>query len=174
MKSIISTIKENAKKALNNKFGRAFVIILIYLAVNIFFVLLGSILSVAFDLPLFVDITNTPQFFIDNHINITLPSLFANTLIAIITFLIVTPLEFGVSNWFYRLIGEENDGILSAFYFFESAKLMVKTWFAKLNIIIRMMLWSILFLFPSAVVWFFADKLKENLADTTTMIIYSA
>ncbi|MEG1965434.1 MAG: DUF975 family protein [Oscillospiraceae bacterium] len=172
MNSITSIVKNNSKKALSNNFGRALVIIMLYLSVNLFFCLLHLAISLALGLPFFVDIASTPNIFLDNNINITFPSVVCSSAIALITFLVVSPLEYGLSNWFYRLVGGENDEIISVFYFFESTTMMFKSWLAKICVTIRMIFWSFVCFLPSFLIFYYGEKLFESFS-AALLIIFS-
>lgn len=166
MNSITNIVKNNSKKALNNKFGRAIIIIMLYFSVNLFFLMLHVVISAALDLPFFVDLASTPEIFTDNNINISIPSIICSSTIAVITFLIVTPLQFGLYNWFYRLVGGENDEVLSVFYFFESTSMMFKSLWAKISVFFRIVLWSAVCFAPGIITYHFSQVFK-NMSSTS-------
>ncbi len=145
-------VKRNAKNAMRTKYGRSIVMIMLLMGINILFYLMDAIITQALQMPIFdgIEAGMTPSLIKD--INISIPLVTGNIVIVIFYALVTSPLYYGVSGWFYRVVGGENCEIASAFNFFESAKLMTKSWGVAISVFFRKLFYTILFSIPGAAV----------------------
>ena len=150
--SMKQTVKNNAKNAMRTKYGRSIVMIMLLMGINILFYLMDAIITQAMRMPVFdnVEAGITPSLI--QNINLSTPLIVGNIVIVISYFLVMAPLYYGASGWFYRVIGGQNCEIASAFNFFESAKLMLKSWGTGLNLLIRKIFYLALFSLPGAAI----------------------
>ena len=162
MRSMRATVKSNSKKALRNKYGRAMVIIMLLIGINIFFMLLDAIISMVLNMPVFINMENlfTPSLIRD--INLSIPLVVSNAVLALLAFFIMTPFYYGVNGWFFRMVGNENSEISSAFNYFESMKSMFKVWGAEFVVKIKKLVYFILFLFPGVAVISMGNVFQNN------------
>ena len=146
------TVKRNAKNAMRTKYGRSMVMVMLLMGINILFYLMDSTMLQVLQLPIFDNIEAgiTPSLIM--NINLTIPMIIGNIIMSVLYFLVMAPLYYGVSGWFYRVVGSENCEISSAFNFFESAKLMSKSWHATISVFFRKLIYVILCSIPGTIV----------------------
>lgn len=151
MRSMRAAVKSNSKKALRNKYGHAMVIIMLLIGINTFFMLLDAIISMVLNMPIFINAEGsfTPSLIRD--INLSIPLVVSNVVLAVLAFLVMTPFFYGVNGWFFRMVGNENSEISSAFNYFESIKRMAKVWGTEFSINLRKLFYFILFVLPGAI-----------------------
>ena len=148
MRSMRAAVKSNSKKALRNQYGHAMVIIMLLIGINTFFMLLDAIISMVLNMPIFM---NTEGYFTPSlirDINLSIPLIVSNIVLAVLAFLVMTPFYYGINGWFFRMVGNENSEISSAFNYFESFNGMFKVWAAEISVGLRKIFYFILFILP--------------------------
>ena len=152
--------KQNAKKALGNRWGGAIAVVLMISAISLLFSILESMFTVFFGLPDFYEILacllegrDLPP--------AAIPSVIISGVFAVLGFLVLTPLKLGVTNWLYQLTGGQPREISSLFFFFDSPCLFFKSLFLRLGIAVRMFFWAVLCLSPGVVFTGIGDYLAR-------------
>jgi uncharacterized membrane protein len=140
-------LKQNAKLALKGHWGKAIVVLLVFLA--LIAVLMGVqqyAISLFIGIPAASNPTMQEAPYYASEAEIVILSIFS-----LLTILLVIPLEMGVLRWFYGIVHGKDMSIADAFTFFESIKRYVKGIGLYLNILARCLLWAIpFFCLPSA------------------------
>ena len=111
--------KQNAKKALGNRWGGAIAVVLMISAISLLFSILESMFTVFFGLPDFYEIL---AYLLEGRDlpPAAIPSVIISGVFAVLGFLVLTPLKLGVTNWLYQLTGGQPREISSLFFFFDS------------------------------------------------------
>lgn len=149
MHTLFRRIKENAKAALSGRWGQADAIVLLVVAISILFTLTESALTLLFDVPAFLDILNTPGFYLDDLPNTTLPSLCLSSLIWMLSAVVLIPLNLGVVRWYCGVTYGSQEDISLIFTFFESPYQVFRALWATLQVSLRSLLWAVLLFSPS-------------------------
>lgn len=147
---LYKTLKNDAKLALRGNWGRAIVVTSIFAVLVLILtglqqyaadILVGSLAypGVAFnDIPYLVMETETLLLFA----------------FAMLTILLVFPMEMGMLRWFYRLVHSEDPSVGEAFTFFDGIRKYIKSIGLYINITVRAILWAVPFYtIPSVVMW---------------------
>ena len=144
--SFFKAIKTDSKKALRSNRTKSCAIAFLYLAVHFLFFSLYKLLFELLGIPHY--------FFYFNPLDSSsfLPSFSPSYIFFFIGYLLVNllaviPLYLGIKKWFFFLGGGSSKSITSVFYFFSSFKAYIKSMGLFLNVAIRKLFWSSIFIF---------------------------
>lgn len=144
-------VKYNGRRCLYNNWGKAIAIVLLSVAIYLLFTMVESMISMLLGVPFFVDYGD-PGYYLDNLPNLSWVSMTLTLIMAIGSFLVVTPLNLGITQWYYSLSDGESEDILSIFGCFSNRKIFFRSLVLRLNILVREALWALLyFLIPGAI-----------------------
>ena len=130
-------IKQNGKRCLYNNWGKAIAIVLLLLAVGLLFTLVELCINMVFGIPQIMDVGND-GYFLNDLPNTSLLSMALTLIMACGSFLILAPLEMGVTSWYYSLSEGESPEILHIFncfsgkYYFRALSLQIHLWGRRL------------------------------------------
>lgn len=149
-------VKGNALRALRRHWSRAAAISLILMILSQFFVSLEFLLSVIFDIPDFADPLRTPQTYLDDLPNAApaAVALIGGTLL--VRLILVVPLKLGTQRWFYQAGDGRPEETFAVFEYFSSLRLFLSAVCLNLQIILRGLFWTVIFLGPPGAVILFA------------------
>lgn len=142
----ISSIKYETRKSLRGNWGKAIAVTLIYFAFYFLINIPEQLVRYVFH---FQDIT-----FEKNGLSIfsdpakIMPSLIVSAIAAIVGFLIFTPLLYGEKYWYLKIANAQSPHVSALFEFLRSFKRYCKTLATRINIFLRIICFSILFLAP--------------------------
>ncbi len=143
-------VKQNGKRCLYNNWGKAVAITLLLIATCLFFLLLELIITLIFGSPQMVDVGNDGLYWNDLP-NTTLLSLCLSSIMSIGSFLILAPLEVGITAWNYGLSEGKSPEVLQIFNCF-SSRLYFKSLTLKIHLWGRRLLWALVFFaIPAAI-----------------------
>lgn len=155
-------LKLNARRALRGRWGQAAAVALMVLAISFLFNLFEGVLNATLGIAPFEDVLMTPDNLFDDTANTSAPALLVAFTAAVLSFVILTPLGLGVQRWFYRIGEGVSEEISTAFEFFGSVRLFLRSLGLSCSLWIRSALWSGLFLLPGLLLIFFSAMLGER------------
>lgn len=143
-------IKQNGKRCLYNQWGKAMAIVLLGTAIYLLFTMVEMIINMVFSVPQMLDY-GQDGFWLNHLPNTSLLAMALTTIITIGSFLIITPLNLGITGWYYGLSEGESPEVLSIFHCFSSKK-----YFRSLSLAIhicgrKLLLALLYFALPAAV-----------------------
>ncbi len=175
MSGLYRTIKQNSKLAMKGNWGKATAIVLILTGIALFFRTIEYIIALAANIPTFLDVAGTSLNFLDDQINIQIPSIILTASITLLTFLTLIPLGVGLCRWFYLIAEGKKPEVLDLFYFFSSVKLFFRSIWLAVQIGVCMLLWTVLFLLPSsALITIGSISLHRNAVGTGRLLAYGS
>ena len=137
---------DRVRNVLAGRWQRAFLVTFLLLASSLLIMLIEYAASLILGAPLLVDMANTPTVAIDDVPNASLDALLCVTGAAIAHFLLVSPLEYGVSGWYRSLVNSRGSDSFDVLMFFSSMRRTVAALKLKASIILRCSAWSVVFL----------------------------
>lgn len=147
-------VKKRARQSLAGRRLRAAVVVLLTLLPGLVVSALEAALRAFGNIPAFLNPPNAAQWAMSAR-NAAPISMLLSFLIALLSFLVTTPVRQGGNcRWFYRLEEEERDGVAEIFHYFESFRgylRVIRLYFVR-NL--RILLWSILFFAVPVGIWF--------------------
>lgn len=154
--SLRKQVKQNAKKCLCNNWGKAISIVLLSTAIYLLFTIIEMIANLLLRLPAFASQQSLSGAWMVSYL-ITL-------LMAVGSFILIIPLRLGITNWYLNLSNGESDDILGIFSFFAKRKMFLRSLWLAIQIGVRVLLYSILYLIvPTAGVLFSIRVLNSSL-----------
>lgn len=111
-------IKQNGKSCLYNNWGKAIAIVLLLLSVNLLFSMVELVISLVFQIPQMTTAAGGSL----TLPNTSLLSLTLTMIMAIGYFLVMAPLNLGVTEWYYNLTEGQSPDILTLFNCFSSRR----------------------------------------------------
>ncbi|MBR5486324.1 MAG: DUF975 family protein [Oscillospiraceae bacterium] len=170
--NLSSKVKKEAKHALSDYWAKAVAILLLLLAIMMFFTIMNSVLDMAAGVGGYLDIYRTADNFLDDFPNISIISLVITGLLSLGMVVIMIPLCLGVKRWYYLLSDGYSDDLLSIFNFFASAKLLWRSVSLAVLLGICKLAWTVLLLAPAGGcawgAWYFTKH-----ADTEYAALYA-
>lgn len=164
-------IKKDAQRALRDGWGRAVAILLITAAVIVALVLFEGIFYQIFHLSGFRDVTLTAGNYLLTPITVSLGTLIITGFIVFIGFILLSPLHAGTACWYYQLVSTGAEDISSVFRFFSSGRLLLRSWMLYLQLIVRSLFWTVLFMAPGGVVLYFSVGLYASRGDSIDTVM---
>ena len=150
--------KQNAKRALRERWGGAIAVVVMLCAVFLLFSIFENMVTIFFGLPDFWQIMD----FLQRGTPLpaaAVSSIVVSSAFAIISFLVLTPLRLGFTNWLYQLTGGQPREISSLFFFFDTPRLFLKAITLRICIVIRLFFWAVICLLPAVVFTVFGNYL---------------
>ncbi len=141
-------IKNGGKWSLKGSWAPVIEALLITGGVMLLFSLAEEILYMAMGLTGFVDIMASPDNNFDNPINVRTTAVIITGSVALCSFLVLRPLQQGLTRWFYRLSAGESAPVLSIFDYFGAGRSYGKSLWLAFQLGLRTLLWSVLFYLP--------------------------
>ncbi len=138
-------IKLNARRALGGSWGKAICLLLIIFSISLIFSLLQGLTSLLLGIPDFSDVLTTPQYYLDDVINLSIPSFLIAAAFTLFSLIVNSPLSFGIRLWYYRLAGGDSEEVAAVFSFFSGLRLFFKAIWHDISLSVRLLLWSIPF-----------------------------
>ena len=146
-------IKKNARESLKHHWGRAIGILLFLFAVNAVFLLLEQL----FYYLLSMNGTVEPALVVDlfrGQLRVTWSMALVTLTFALVSFVLTTPLMFGMTKWYFHQVGGERPSLLTLFTYFYSIRDLARSLALRVMLGVRVLLWGALFGLPSAVLAF--------------------
>lgn len=146
-------IKKNARESLKHHWGRAIGILLFLFAVNAVFLLLEQL----FYYLLSMNGTMEPALVVDlfrGQLRVTWSMALVTLTFALVSFVLTTPLMFGMTKWYFHQVGGERPSLLTLFTYFYSIRDLARSLALRVMLGVRVLLWGALFGLPSAVLAF--------------------
>lgn len=146
-------IKKNARESLKHHWGRTIGILLFLFAVNAVFLLLEQL----FYYLLSMNGTVEPALVVDlfrGQLRVTWSMALVTLTFALVSFVLTTPLMFGMTKWYFHQVGGERPSLLTLFTYFYSIRDLARSLALRVMLGVRVLLWGALFGLPSAVLAF--------------------
>ena len=146
-------IKKNARESLKHHWGLAIGILLFLFAVNAVFLLLEQL----FYYLLSMNGTVEPALVVDlfrGQLRVTWSMALVTLTFALVSFVLTTPLMFGMTKWYFHQVGGERPSLLTLFTYFYSIRDLARSLALRVMLGVRVLLWGALFGLPSAVLAF--------------------
>ena len=141
-------LKHGGKLCLHNNWGKAVAIVLLGIAIYLLFTMVETMISMLLGVPFYVDVTTSGLVW-KGMTNISAVSLVLSLIMTIGSFIVVTPLNLGVTQWYYSLSEGESEDILSIFGCFSNRRMFFRSLLLRANIVVRSLLWAVVyFLIP--------------------------
>ena len=143
-------IKKNARESLKHHWGRAIGILLFLFAVNAVFLLLEQL----FYYLLSMNGTVEPALVVDlfrGQLRVTWSMALVTLTFALVSFVLTTPLMFGMTKWYFHQVGGERPSLLTLFTYFYSIRDLARSLALRVMLGVRVLLWGALFGLPSEV-----------------------
>ncbi len=137
-------IKQNGRQCLHDNWGKAIAIALLGFAIYLLFTMIEIIISMLLGVPFYLD-SGTPGVYWDNIPNTSIVSITLTLIMSVGFFVILTPLKFGIHQWYYQLSEGESEDILSIFSWFSGRKLFFRALVLQLNIMVRILFWAVVY-----------------------------
>lgn len=144
--SLHRQVKINGRKCLANNWGKAVAIVLLSLAVYLLFAIVETIISTMLGISIPNQSFRTMDELASNIPDTSILSLILTTVMAIGSFLIIVPLNLGITGWYQKLSDGYSDDILTIFSCFSNRNMMLRSLGLYLNIGIRTLIVGILHL----------------------------
>lgn len=144
--TLISQVKHNGKKCLYNNWGKAVAIVLLSTAIFLLFMIVETFASILLGISSPAGDYQTVEGLISGIPDTTILSIIMTAVMAIGSFLIVSPLQLGIVNWYKHLSEGESEDVLIVFSCFENKKLFARSLGVNFIVGIRIFLLSILYL----------------------------
>lgn len=133
-------VKYNAKRCLCNSWGKAVAISLMGVAIYLLFAIIEMIANLLLTLPA------QTSYLIPGISDSWLLSFAISVVMAIGSFLLLVPLNLGITSWYYSLSDGISEDILNIFCFFANRRMFFRSLYLTLNIGVRVLLTSLLYL----------------------------
>ena len=152
-------IKNNARKSLKHHWGRAIGILLFLFCVNALFLLLEQFFCYLLSL----NLTEDPALVVDLfHGQIRLSSSMAiiTACFAVVSFVITTPLMFGMTKWYFHQVGGDRPALQTLFTYFYGIRDLFRSIALRFILAVRATLWALLFAIPPAAIFWGAWQIS--------------
>lgn len=167
-------IKQNAKRCLYTNWGKAIAIVLLSAAIYLLFSLIEVLIAMLVGVVPYEDIGYL-GFALDNIPNVSTMSIALTAVITVGSFLIITPLNLGISGWYWRLSDNESDDILTIFQCFSSRKMFFRPLWLRISITLRAALWGVLIMgIPAAIIAYCSIWAPRGIAATLGAVFGAA
>lgn len=166
-------IKMDARRAMTNNWGKALAIVFLMISVYLLFAIVETLVSMllgiqgAFGyealLSLFADLPDT---------SIMVVAL--TGVMSVGSFLVMIPLNLGITRWYYHLTDCQSEDILSIFFCFSTKKMFLRSLWLRILVVVRMALWAVvLYLLPCGlgVVGYWLMQRSSTKLETLTVVL---
>ena len=143
-------IKKNARASLRGSWGKAVAIFFTVMGVFLLISALEQILYLVLGLTGFQDVFVTPDFYLDDQLNLDLGAVACTGLSALLYFLLGAPLTAGAAGWYFSLSAGTPMGFEGLFRYFTSGRRYVRALGTTFLLGLRSALWAADFLLPPA------------------------
>ena len=170
--SIRQTIKKNALGSLKHHWGRAIGILLFLASINALFLLLEQFFCYLLSL----NVIEEPALVVDlfhGRIQITSSMAIVTAAFAIVSFVLMTPLLFGMTKWYFHQVGGERPALQTLFSYFYSVRDLFRSIVLRIIITVRAVLWGLLFAIPSGLI-FWAIQMVDQWKSEYTLLLNAA
>ncbi len=170
--SIRQTIKKNALGSLKHHWGRAIGILLFLASINALFLLLEQFFCYLLSL----NVIEEPALVVDlfhGRIQITSSMAIVTAAFAIVSFVLMTPLLFGMTKWYFHQVGGERPALQTLFSYFYSVRDLFRSIVLRIIITVRAVLWGLLFAIPSGLI-FWAIQMVGQWKSEYTLLLNAA
>ena len=133
-------IKYNAKRCLCNNWGKAMAIVLLSCAIYLLFIIIEMIANMLLKVP--VGTASLIQGVSDTW----LLSFGLSVVMSIGSFILLIPLELGITLWYYSLSDGNSEDILNIFCCFANRRMFFRSLWLAINVGVRVLLSSVLYL----------------------------
>lgn len=141
-------IKKSARASLQGSWGQAVAIVFTVLGVYLLISALEQALYLVLGLSGFLDVFNTPEFYLDDSLNTDLGAVLSTGFSSLLLFLLGAPLTAGSAGWYFSLSAGTPLGFEGLFRPFTSGRSYIRVLGAALLVGVRSALWGVAFLLP--------------------------
>lgn len=161
--SLRKEIKNNAKRCLYTNWGKAISIVLLGTAIYLLFSITEVLAAMLMGIAPYEDV-GFLGYALDNVPNVSIMSMALTAAISMGTFLVITPLNLGITGWYWKLSDGESEDILNIFHCFANGRMFCRSLWLNINIALRCLLWAVLlFSVPVAVIVYCAFFVPPSL-----------
>ncbi|MGI5856249.1 MAG: DUF975 family protein [Candidatus Merdivicinus sp.] len=167
--SIRQTIKKNALGSLKHHWGRAIGILLFLVSINALFLLLEQFFCYLLSL----NVIEEPALVVDlfhGRIQITSSMAIVTAAFAIVSFVLMTPLLFGMTKWYFHQVGGERPALQTLFSYFYSVRDLFRSIALRIMITVRAVLWGLLFAIPSGLIFWAIQMVGQWKSDYSLLV----
>lgn len=133
-------VKYNARRCLCNNWGKAVSIVLLSTAIYLLFIIIEMIANLLLQLPAGA-VNPTPA-----GSETWMVSFILSIVMAIGSFLLIIPLELGITRWYHALSDGVSEDILNIFWCFSNRKMFFRSLWLSLNVGVRILLQAVCYL----------------------------
>ena len=167
--SIRQTIKKNSLGSLKHHWGRAIGILLFLISINVLFLLLEQFFCYLLSL----NVIEEPALVVDlfhGRIQITSSMAIVTAAFAIVSFVLTTPLMFGMTKWYFHQVGGERPALQTLFTYFYSVRDLFRSIALRIMIAVRTVLWGMLFAIPSGLIFWAIQMVGQWKSDYSLLL----
>lgn len=138
--SIRPIIRKNARDSLRHHWGRAIGMLLFLICVNVLFLLLEQLFCYLLSL----NIPEEPALVVDllqGRLRLTGSMAIVTLTFAVVSFVLTTPLCFGMAKWYYHQVGGERPSLQILFTCFYSMKELWRSIALRILLAVRILFW---------------------------------
>lgn len=135
--------KRNGSRCLYNNWGKAVAIVLLLLATALLFTMIELIINLLLGVPVVID----PQkdgYFLNNLPNTSILAMILTCIMMLGSFLVMAPLNLGITTWYYGLSQGESPEVLSIFNVF-SGRSYFRALTLKIHLWGRKIIWALIY-----------------------------
>lgn len=150
--SIRPIIRKNARDSLRHHWGRAIGMLLFLICVNVLFLLLEQLFCYLLSL----NIPEEPALVVDllqGRLRLTGSMAIVTLTFAVVSFVLTTPLCFGMAKWYYHQVGGERPSLQILFTCFYSMKELWRSIVLRILLAVRILFWRAVFSIPAALLF---------------------
>ena len=152
-------VKYNARRCLCNNWGKTVSIVLLSTAIYLLFIIIEMIANILLQLPAGASSSASAGS------ETWMASFILSIVMATGSFLLIIPLELGITRWYYSLSDGISEDILNIFYCFSNRKMFFRSLWLSLNVGVRILLHGLRYLaLPAAGIGFSLWMLRSPTA----------
>ncbi len=142
--------KRNGIRCLYNNWGKAVAIVLLLLATGLLFTMIELIINLLLGIPAVIDPQND-GYYLNNLPNTSILAMILTCIMTLGSFLVMAPLNLGITGWYYGLSQGESPEVLSIFNTFSSRNYF-RALTLKIHLWGRKIIWALIyFTLPAAI-----------------------